>query len=103
MFQIRNNSLDHSSQMNLHFVQLEMDQSFRLNQFEKQIRLSPRSRFQCYFLVEEKRTLEICLARWCSSLTNIQLNFYLLFCLHHQLIFVQVNFIKESLLKIVFH
>lgn len=79
VFRIRNNSFDHSSQMNLHFIQLEMNRSFRLNEFEKLIRLNPQSTFQCYFLVQQKRTLELCLARWWSSLTNISFDYSIQF------------------------
>jgi tripeptidyl-peptidase-2 len=61
--------------MNLHFIQLEPDRSFRLNEFEKIIRLSPLSNFQCYFNVQDKRTLELCLARWWSSLSIFETNY----------------------------
>jgi tripeptidyl-peptidase-2 len=61
--------------MNLHFVQLEPDRSYRSNELEKVIRLSPHSTFQCYFNVQDKRTLELCLARWWSSLTIIETSY----------------------------
>ena len=70
-----NQSTDISAQMNFHFIQLEIGHSFRLNEYEKMIRLSPHSTFQCYFNVEEKLTLELCLARWWSSLTLIETNY----------------------------
>jgi tripeptidyl-peptidase-2 len=66
-----NHSCDISAQINLHFVQIESGRSFRLTEFEKIIRLSPLSTFQCYFNVQDKRTLELCLARWWSSLAII--------------------------------
>jgi tripeptidyl-peptidase-2 len=59
----------------LHFIQLEPGQSFRLTEYEKTIRLSPHSTFQCYFNVQDKRTLELCLARWWSSLSIIDTNY----------------------------
>ena len=61
--------------MNLHFVQLEPGRSFRLTEFEKVVRLSPHGTFQCYFNVQNKRTVELCLARWWSSLTLIETNY----------------------------
>ncbi|CAF4423224.1 unnamed protein product, partial [Adineta steineri] len=67
VFKITNHSCDISSLMNLHFIQLESGRSFRTNEFEKIIRLSPNAIFQCYFNVQDKRTLELCLARWWSS------------------------------------
>lgn len=70
-----NESIDISAQMNFHFIQLEIGRSFRLNEYEKMIRLSPHSTFQCYFNVQEKLTLELCLARWWSSLTLIETNY----------------------------
>lgn len=72
---MRNHSLDVSSQMNFHFVQLESGRSFRLTEFEKLARLSPQSTFQCYFSVQDRRTLELCLARWWSSLTPIETSY----------------------------
>ena len=65
--------------MNLHFVQLEPDRSFRLSEFEKITRLSPHSSFQCYFNVQDKRTLELCLARWWSSLSIIETSYSIAF------------------------
>lgn len=70
-----NNSSDISAQMNLHFVQLEPGRSFRLTEYEKLIRLSPNSTFECYFNVQDKHTLELCLARWWSSLAIIDTNY----------------------------
>lgn len=70
-----NHSSDISSQMNYHFIQLEPGQSFRLNEYEKMVRLSPHSTFQCYFNVQDKLTLELCVARWWSSLTLIETNY----------------------------
>ena len=61
--------------MNLHFVQLEAGRSFRLNEFEKMVRLSPHSTHQSYLNVQEKRTLEVCLARWWSSLTLVETSY----------------------------
>ena len=70
-----NNSSDISAQINLHFVQLESGRSFRLTEYEKLIRLSPNSTFDCYFNVQDKHTLELCLARWWSSLAIIDTNY----------------------------
>jgi len=72
---MRNLSDDLSAQMNYHFVQLEPGRSFRINEFEKVVRLSPNSTFECYFNVQDKRTLELCLARWWSSLSLIETNY----------------------------
>ncbi|CAF4672915.1 unnamed protein product [Rotaria sp. Silwood1] len=74
-FKITNHSSDISAQINLHFIQLESGRSFRLTEFEKLIRLSPHSTFQCYFNVQDKRTLELCLARWWSSLAIIETSY----------------------------
>lgn len=70
-----NLSSDVSAQINLHFIQLEPGRSYRVTEFEKIIRLSPHSTFQCYFNVQDKRTLELCLARWWSSLSIIDTNY----------------------------
>ena len=76
---MRNHSLDVSSQLNFHFVQLESGRSFRLTEFEKIVRLSPQSHFQCYFPVQDRRTLELCLARWWSSVAPIETSYSLEF------------------------
>ncbi|CAF2494866.1 unnamed protein product [Rotaria sp. Silwood2] len=49
VLKMTNDSSDISAQRNLHFVQLEPGRSFRLTGFEKIIRLSSHSTFQCYF------------------------------------------------------
>lgn len=74
-----NESTDISAQMNFHFVQLEIGRSFRLTEFEKMIRLSPHSTYQCYFYVQDKLTLELCLARWWSSISSIETNYSIQF------------------------
>ncbi|CAF3801202.1 unnamed protein product [Adineta steineri] len=79
VFKITNHSCDISSLMNLHFIQLESGRSFRSNEFEKIIRLSPNAIFQCYFNVQDKRTLELCLARWWSSLSIMDTSYSIKF------------------------
>jgi tripeptidyl-peptidase II len=69
---MRNHSMDASCQMCFHFVQLEVARSFRLTEFDKSVRLSPNGTFQCYFHVQDKRTLELCVACWWSSLSSIE-------------------------------
>ncbi|CAF4539926.1 unnamed protein product [Rotaria sp. Silwood2] len=59
VLKMTNDSSDISAQRNLHFVQLEPGRSFRLTGFEKIIRLSSHSTFQCYFNVQDKRTLKL--------------------------------------------
>lgn len=76
---MRNHSVDVSCQMDFHFVQLEVGRSFHLGEFEKIVRLSPNSSYQCYFPVEEHRTLELCLARWWSSLALIETSYSISF------------------------
>lgn len=75
VFKTTNHSSDISAKINLHFIQLESGRSFRTTEFEKLIRLSPNSTFQCYFNVQDKRTLELCLARWWSSLAIIDMSY----------------------------
>ena len=67
------------AQIKLHFVQLEPGRSFRINEVGKIIRLLPHSTFQCYFNVQDKRTLELCLARWWSSLATIDSSYSIQF------------------------
>ncbi|CAF1250085.1 unnamed protein product [Rotaria magnacalcarata] len=74
-FKITNHSCDTSAKINLNFIQLEPGRSFHVTEFEKIIRLSPHSTFQCYFNVQDKRTLELCLARWWSSLAIVDTSY----------------------------
>ena len=98
-----NHSSDISAQINIHFVQLEPGRSFRLTEFEKIIRLSPHSTFQCYFNVQDKRTLELCLARWWSSLAiidtsySIRISFNTYFTFNVNCIYVVVKLMKDLL------
>ena len=78
-FQIYNHSSDVLAQMKLHFVQLEPGLSFRINEVGKIIHLLPHSTFQFYFNVQDKRTLELCLARWWSSLATIDSSYSIQF------------------------
>ncbi|CAF1415083.1 unnamed protein product [Rotaria sordida] len=67
VLKMTNHSSDISTQINLHFVQLEQGDSFHLTEFEKIINLLSHSTFQCDFNVQDKRTLELCLTRWRPS------------------------------------
>lgn len=65
--------------MDFHFIQLEVGRSFHLGESEKIVRLSPNSTFEHYFPVQDRRTLELCLARWWSSLSSIEMSYSIKF------------------------
>ncbi|CAF4089647.1 unnamed protein product, partial [Adineta steineri] len=79
VFQITNHSSDISNKMTLHFLQLEPGRSHHTAEYVKTICLSPHETFQCYFNVQDKRTLELCLARWWSSLSVIDTSYSIKF------------------------
>ncbi|CAF1324405.1 unnamed protein product [Didymodactylos carnosus] len=79
IFKFINHSQDISAVMNFHFISLEPKKSFRLNEYEKMVRVNAQSTYECVFKVQESRTLEACVARWWSSLSTIDSTYSLKF------------------------
>lgn len=79
VFEMKNRSTDSSSLFNIHFIQLEPGRTFRANESEKLVRIDPESSFQTCLNVHQRRTIEICVSRWWSSLSMTESDYSIKF------------------------
>ncbi|XP_007891027.1 tripeptidyl-peptidase 2 [Callorhinchus milii] len=72
-------SEDKTSEFVVHAIQLQKQKAFRVHEFYKHLYLSEKASLRDAFPVIAGKTIEICIARWWSSLDDVEIDYCISF------------------------